>query len=113
MTPAKMNVVEIKNSVLRHYFRGCIQHIEEEKKEGTWVDGKDIGIEDALKLVEEKDLTFIMKRALQGLRLQGKDSTNVNVGDFYTKSDAHLYFCGYKSGITDALEIITGQTFDK
>jgi hypothetical protein len=108
---AKMEVVEMKYSVLRNYFNGCVQHIKEEKKEGTWVEGQSLGIDDALKVVEEKDLTFIMQRAIKGLRHTHDDSTGM--GDFFTKSDAHLYFCGYKSGINEALKIITGETFDK
>lgn len=106
MAAIKMKVIDIDNLVLKQYVEGCKYTIKEEKKSGTFIEGHNRGIDDALRLVDnENDLTSVMRIAVLGSRHQYDKSND----QFYTASDVSIYAAGYDKGMDKTIRILTGK----
>lgn len=101
-----MKVIEIDVLVLQQFMRGCKHAVEKEGNVGTYLEGHNRGIDDALALVDnQNDLTFVMRMALLGARRQYDQDTAA----YLRKPDAGLYASGYGTGIDDTIRILTGS----
>ena len=106
-----MKVIDMNDFVLKNFVDGCRQAVREENISGTFMDGRNRGIEDALKLVgDEKDLTFVIRMAISGLKFKydfGMDSPPQ-----YDPSPG-TYRTGYDEGIGETIRILTGKIIER
>ncbi len=108
MVSVTMKVIEMDTSILRNYITGCKSIVQVEKKDGTYIEGYNRGIDDGLKVVDsEGDLTFVMRMAVLGLRHQHDNNKEL----LFSITDVVNYRVGYDHGIDDTVEIITGKNF--
>jgi len=95
--------MEIDDSIptLKEVVEGFGNYIKEEKTTGTFVEGLNKGIDDALLLVAtEEDMTFFMKERMGELRYTPQTSDG-------KKSETN-YQAGYDKGLYATVEILTG-----
>jgi hypothetical protein len=106
VTCPTMKVVNMDYDILRNYVNGCIKAVKDERLVDTWISGQKRGIEDALKIVDEKDLTYIMRMTLKGMECIDENYS------FYKLKDQSNYFAAYKISLSTAVKILTGENIE-